>query len=194
MVKYDIKNIYQWPNGAKALLLISLSVLLFILGYVVDVVRFKTEITNSIKHEADLKGQLQLMMDRQFIVKSNITQLPMMKTRLIEWQKKIISKDELPDLLNKILKTAQSNNLKIVAFNPEGEIKDGIYYKTPVNIDMTGTYDQIATFISQLANFSKLVNIDAFTLTNSDKSLSDSLSLNSDAVLTAQLDIEIYRR
>jgi len=198
MVNYDVKNIYQWPLGAKALVIAAIAILLFILGYVADISSYKIQIVNSIKQEADLKEQLQLMLDRQITIKRNIAELPTLKILLANWQQKILSKNELPRILDEILKTGQANQLKIVSFNPANEIKDGIYYKTPVSVDLTGTYDQIATFISQLANMPKLVNIDAFALNrNSDQNTSavdDSQPLNSDTMLTAQLDIEIYRK
>lgn len=198
MVNYDVKNMYNWPIGARLLVIFLASLLLFILGYVMDISRFKKQILASVHQEENLKEQLQLMMDKQIKIKSSIADLPTIKGLLANWQGKILSKNELPGMLNEILKTGQVNHLKITAFDPANEIKDGIYFKTPVSIDMTGTYDQIATFISQLANMPKLVNIDAFSLNNhSDKTVAttdETKPLNSNELFTAKLDIEIYRK
>jgi type IV pilus assembly protein PilO len=198
MVNYDIKNMYNWPVGARILVIVLASILLFIVGYVVDITRYKAQVTSSIQQEENLKEQLQLMMDKQISIKSSIAELPSVKALLLNWQEKILTKNELPGMLNEILKTGQANHLKITAFDPANEIKDGIYFKTPVSIDMSGTYDQIATFISQLANMPKLVNIDAFSVnTNSETNAAptnDFTSLNSNAQIKAKLDIEIYRK
>lgn len=196
MVNYDIKNIYQWPIQAKALVCATAFLLIFILLYIILTVPEKAEIAKSIKHEKDLKDQLKMMLDRQVTVKANIAQLPAIKSILAQWQEKIYTKNELPNALNEIMKLGQANNLKITSFNPADEIKDGIYYKTPVNMDITGTYDHISRFISQIANMPKLVNIDAFLITRT-KELNagkDSGPLNSNDVLTAKLDIEIYTK
>lgn len=197
MLNYDIKKMYEWPFGARALVLVFVSVLILLFGYVIDIVPYRTQIQASAAQEEDLKGQLQLMINQQVTMKNDIAQLPAVKALLLDWQKKILTKEELSGVLDEILKIGQDNNLKIISFNPTNEIKDGIYYKTPVSIDMTGTYNQIAIFISQLANMPKLINIDAFTITNDqNKSPSnDSAPLAaSDDLFTAELDIEIYRR
>jgi len=197
MVHYDFKKIYEWPVGARAMVLAFVSILILILGYVIDIWPYQSQINRDRSQESDLKNQLQLMINQQFAMKNDIAQLPTVKALLLNWQQNILTKDELPGVLDDILKVGQNNNLKIVAFNPANEVKDGIYYKTPVSIDMTGTYNQIATFISQLANMPKIINIDAFSISN-DKSklaLTESAPLaTSDELLTAELDIEIYRK
>lgn len=198
MVNYDIKKIYEWPLGARALILASLLILILLLGYYLDIAPYRVTIYNSAQQEEDLKGQLKLMLDKQITMKNDIAQLLTVNALVLNWQQKILTKAELPGMLDEILKLGQTNNLKIIAFNPANEVKDGIYYKTPVSIDLSGTYDNIASFLSQLINMPKLVNIDAFTLNNDNpKSASangNSQQLNSDDILTAQLDIEIYRR
>jgi type IV pilus assembly protein PilO len=197
---YDVKRIYEWPLGARVLVLAVISILILLLGYVIDIRPYKEKIQIGRQQESDLKGQLQLMFDKQITMVHDIAQLPDLKALLAKWQQNILSKDELPGVLDQILKLGQDSQLKIVAFNPAREVKDGIYYKTPVTIDMNGTYDQIAAFISKLANMPKIVNIDDFTLNNNSEKTStvtvtdNTQGLASDTILTAQLDIEIYRK
>jgi len=197
MKTYDIQTIYQWPPFARNIVIAAISILIFIFLYVIDISSYKIQIEQGIKQEADLKQQLQLMLQKQVTVKGNIEQLPMITALLQEWQQRILTKKELPDFLNNIIKAGQANHLKINSFNPANEIRDGIYYKTPVNMDMTGTYDEIARFISQLANMPKLVSIDAFLIRREidrNSTTENAKPLNSDDVLTAKLDIEIYRK
>jgi type IV pilus assembly protein PilO len=197
MVQYDIKKIYEWPIGARALVLAFVSVMVLILGFIVDIWPYQSQFNNDKLQEVDLKNQLQLMINQQYVMKNDIAQLPTVKALLVNWQKNILTKNELPDILDEIIKIGQNNSLKIIAFNPATEVKDGIYYKTPVSIDMTGTYNQIANFISQLANMPKIINIDSFTLSNNQKNVAstDETQLTtSDVLLTGELDIEIYRK
>jgi len=201
MTNYDIKKMYDWPLGLRVLVIVLISIVLFILGYVIDVAHYKVSIASSMQQESNLKEQLQLMVDKQLNVKSSIEELPTEKLLLSRWQQNILSKDELPGMLNEILKIAQNNHLKVIAFDPVSEVKDGMYFKTPISMDITGTYDQIATFISQLANMQKLVNIATFVISrntdpNANTMIADDTGqpLNSDAILSTKLDIEIYRK
>lgn len=197
MVNYDIKNIYQWPQKPKLVAITSISLLIFILGLVIDIFPYKSQIAHSIKQEEDLKQQLQLMYDRQVTLKHDITHLPEMQATLLDWQQRIVMKPEVPSLLTNILKAGEANHLKITTFNPGNEIKEGIYYKTSINIDLGGTYDQIANFISQLANMPSLVNIKGFTISRNKTAgaIADyTRALNSDTALNAKMEIEIYRR
>lgn len=198
MQNLDIKNMYEWPLGVRWLVFGLIFFLVLYMGYLLDISPYQNEIKNARQQEDDLKHQLQLMYQNQKKVTQDVQLLPKAKDTLADWQKHLLTKDELPGMLDAILKLGADNQLKITTFDPSSEIKDGIYYKTPVSINMSGTYDQIAVFVSQLANMPKLVNIDAFTLTNNSQNDSsgdyESSSLNSDAILSGTLDIEIYRR
>lgn len=197
MINYDVKKIYQWPVGPRVIVFLVAALIVFLICYMIDIPSFKSIIEYDVKQEADMKQQLQLMLDQQITVKGNIAQLPAIKALLQEWQQKIITKPELQSLQNEILKLGQNNQLKINVFNPDDEVKDGIYYKIPVAIDMSGTYDQIANFISQLANMPKLININSFIvsrLQDDNKAPQEIKPLNSDEVLNAKVDIEIYRK
>lgn len=191
----DIRKMYEWPLYAKAVIFFIVSFIVLYLGYVVDISSYQSDITNAIQQEDDLKRQVGAMFTNQLRVTHDIAQLPKMKVLLQEWQKRIITKDQLPELLDEVLKVGANNQLKISNFNPSSEIKDGIYYKTIINMNLSGTYDQIASFISDIANLPNLITVDAFILNNNSYDGSSSHEgLNSSDVLLAQLDIEIYRK
>jgi len=199
MMYYDVKRIYAWPLAVRTVIVIIVSLSIIYLGYLLNLSAYQMQISTNLQQEEDLKQQLKLMLNKQSAITNDIYHLPILKAKLNKWQQNIATAQEVPGLLNVILQYGETNHIKMVTFNPGKEIKDGIYYKTPVSMELAGTYDQIATFISQLANMPKLVNIDTFSLTREsekDLSVSDSSSnpLNSDDMLSAQLDIEIYRK
>lgn len=198
MMDYDLKNIPEWPLPARAIILTLAAVSIFMIGYFIDIAPYRNYIVTSVQQESDLKRQIQSLIESQVKIKNEIAQLPALKAKLKDWQTHIVNKADLPALLNDVLKTAQNNHLKIINFDPGNETKDGIYHKTPVNIDVVGTYDQIAQYVSDLANMPKLVNIDTIFIYDStpNQPTSDNTyaSLNSDEVLSAEIDIEIYTK
>src|SRR5579885_2198954 len=194
MLDYDVNKMYEWPLPARAFILVFVFSLVVYLGYFFDLSSYNYQIRNSIEQESDLKQQLMLLINKQATMKNEIIQLPKLKNTLALWQQKIISKTGLPGLLDQILKYGEDNQIKIKTLDPGNEVKDGMYYKNSVKIDMTGTYDEIANYISQIANMPEMIIIDKYTLSKEIVDLSaNSKPLNSDDILSADLTIDIYR-
>jgi type IV pilus assembly protein PilO len=195
MLDYDVNKMYEWPLPARAFILVFVFSLVVYLGYFFDLSSYNYQIRNSIEQESDLKQQLMLLINKQATMKNEIIQLPKLKNTLALWQQKIISKTGLPGLLDQILKYGEDNQIKIKTLDPGNEVKDGMYYKNSVKIDMTGTYDEIANYISQIANMPEMIIIDKYTLSKEIVDLSaNSKPLNSDDILSADLTIDIYRK
>lgn len=195
MMDYDVHKMFEWPLPARVFILAFISLMIIFLGYFFDVSSFQADIQSSLAQEDDLKQQLTLLINKESTIKNDITQLPKLKNTLAQWQEKFVTTSGFPVLLDQILKYGEDNHLKINTVDPGNEVKEGMYYKSPVKINMTGTYDDIANFISQIANMPQMVIIDKYTLNNEITGAAEnSKPLNSDDVLSAELEIDIYRK
>lgn len=198
MMNYDVKKMYEWPRSIRMVVLCLCVIILLFLGYFMDLSPMQSQIVSDDQQVEDAKQQLEMMLNKQVSIANNITQLPKMKAILKDWQQRIVDKSEFPGLLDTILKYGESNNLKFNNFGPSTEIKAGIYTKVPIKIEMTGTYDEIATFLSQVANMQKMILIDDFTIIKQGQMGASSAetftSLTSDQLLTGELTLEIYRK
>ena len=80
-------------------------------------------------------------------------------------------KSEIPSLLQKISNLAEKSGLVIDLFEPLPEEVVGFYAKVPVNIDLRGSYHEIAVFFDKVAKLSRIVNIGNIKLSDpTDKS------------------------
>jgi type IV pilus assembly protein PilO len=198
MQDLDLKSIPQWPVLAQLIIIALIVLLLVIIGYFFDFKPYNQQISTIQQQEEDLKRQFKSLIEKQAHIKAAVDRLPMLKKRLDGWQKNIVSSQYLPNLLDKILNFGKNNNLNIISFKPEHEIKNGIYYEIPVRIDVVGTYDQIARYVSALANMKEFIFIDALFI--QDETLNQAnfsgqfISIASNDLLTAEIDIKIYRR
>lgn len=68
-------------------------------------------------------------------------------------------KREIPDLLNSISGLARNAGLAVVRFKPGVESFREFYAEVPIDIEVRGTYHQIATFFDEVAQLSRIVNI-----------------------------------
>jgi type IV pilus assembly protein PilO len=196
MKHYDLKRIYEWPFAVQAVMLGVCAFLVLYLAYLIDLSSLQSDIIINEQQVEDSKQQLQIMLNKEVDIKNEISQLPELKALLKQWQQqKFVDQPMLPNLLDTILKEGESNQLKFSAFNPMREVKEGDYTKVPVKIQMTGTFNAIATFISQVANMQKIILIEYFSIKNDGASAAATMSsLTSDDMLTADLTLEIYRK
>lgn len=198
MRKFDIKKIHEWPVILQIILFLILAVFIFWLLYTIDLKPYRADIVHEIQQEEDLKRQLQSLVEKQNEVHSGLSYLDSLKEKLKTWQANILTTAMVPQMINTILKMAEKQNLKVVTFKPSKPIKDSGYEKFLVDVSISGTYDQIAGYISDIANMEKLVVIDNLNLSDLQvqeiQSSGDFKAINSDQVYTADLQVEIYSR
>ena len=76
----------------------------------------------------------------------------------------IPKRKEIWDILRKMQQLAVDSRLNIVKFLPKGEVDMEFYYEWPISIEITGNYHNLAIFFDRLSNFSRLFNIEDFSI------------------------------
>ena len=76
----------------------------------------------------------------------------------------IPKRKEIWDILKKMQQLAVNSRLNIVKFLPKGEVDMEFYYEWPISIEITGNYHNLAIFFDRLSNFSRLFNIEDFSI------------------------------
>jgi type IV pilus assembly protein PilO len=92
------------------------------------------------------------------------TELASMRMTLKELEVIIPEKKEISDILRKIQQLAFDARLEIIKFAPRGEIKKEFYAEWPIPIEVTGNYHNLATFFDRLSNFSRIFNVEDFSI------------------------------
>jgi type IV pilus assembly protein PilO len=198
MEDYDIKDIFNLPLRVQLTVVAIFCLLIFYLGYQWDISSLKKELHSVQSQETDLKSQLQALIDNLNTVNSDIAQLPMLQALLKQWQTGLVTTETLPDTLNEILKMGTANQLQFQIFTPSSEIKDDAYpayRRIPINTVVIGEYDQIANFVSQVANMSTLVVISNFELIRGQNKLYDKKEAAEPGYadrLTSAMTLEVY--
>lgn len=94
-------------------------------------------------------------------------------------------REEISDILRKIQQLAWDSRLSIEKFIPKADVDKEFYYEKPISIEITGNYHNLALFYDRLSNFSRLYNIEDFTI----KSLRNQTDA---ATITAQSTATTY--
>jgi type IV pilus assembly protein PilO len=65
---------------------------------------------------------------------------------------------ETPDLIRKVQYLATGQNLLIKRFTPGATVNRDFYQEWPINVDVEGTYHNLALFFDRLSRMQRLVN------------------------------------
>ncbi len=169
-----IKTIFEAELGVKVAILIGSLCLLFGGFYFLF---YQAELTELTQLEEDIDGPNGL--------KSKISLKRGIVRNLGEYKEKVRILDvelkkaleELPDeremdvLLSKIADKARDSGLEIKLFRPGDEKKHEFYASVPVQVEVLGTYHQIASFFDEVGHMDRIVNLGDITLKNPNSNL-----------------------
>jgi type IV pilus assembly protein PilO len=69
------------------------------------------------------------------------------------------TENEMSDLLRTISAAGQQSGLEWVKFQPESPLVRDFYTENPIFIEVEGGYHQVGTFLGQIANLNRIVNV-----------------------------------
>lgn len=193
MKNYDVRTMYEWSLPARLVIMGFCCLVVFYLGYVLDVSKTLRLLNLNEQQEQDLKQQYEIQIRQVYALKADIEHHGQLENTLKEWQAKLINPTRLPETLNEILKIGAISNLQFSRFNPSDAVDAGQYKKVLISVTASGQYDEIGRFLSQIANLSSIVTIGNFTLTKPNR-VATANEESGDIALPLVLDLtlEIY--
>lgn len=93
-------------------------------------------------------------------------------------------KREIDDLLDRISDKARDAGLEIRLFQPAGERVQEFYAEVPVELEVLGTYHQLATFFDEVAHLNRIVNVQDYSMTK-PKAGDDGMMVETKAVINS---------
>lgn len=93
-------------------------------------------------------------------------ELKVLQSRLDVALKQLPDSREIPGLLESVAALAKDSGLEVLRFVPGTDNLKDFYAEVPVQIDIRGTYHQMATFFDEIAGLSRVVNVNNVVLGN----------------------------
>lgn len=165
----DLRNINpktpgSWPMPIKlgALVLILLGIVA--IGAVLDWQDEWERLTISREEEGKLK-------ETYLIKKKQAVNLDLIKKQLIETQqafgallKQLPTKSEMAALLTDINQAGLGRGLQFELFKPGIEVATGVFTEQPITIKVTGTYDDLGRFASDISMMPRIVTLNEINI------------------------------
>ena len=174
-----IDKIVKLPNSQKiAFLIVLMAVMLA--AYIIYVFNPQREFYNAQK-EAFVK--LQTKYNEQQGILANLPrfkqELKVLQSSFDDALKMLPNAREIPNLITSISTHAQESGLEINLFQPKPEVAMDFYAQIPVEMKVTGKYNQIGIFFDKLSKLPRIINIENLTLARkSQQSKNNSITLD----------------
>ena len=111
------------------------------------------------KKELELKEEFKVKADQAAKLELYKEQLAEMEASFGALLRQLPETTEVESLLVDVSQTGLAAGLEIKKFKPSEEEKKGFYAELPISLEVSGTYHQLATFISGIAALPRIVTI-----------------------------------
>ena len=157
--KIEFKNAGNLPNSVKAVLLFILFFVLVGLGYWFLWQGALDELSQAKAHETELK--VVFIQDKEKAVKVEGYRMQMAEIQKTfgALLRQLPDKTQMGGLLTDINKAGLENGLEFELFNPGQEIKTEFYAEMPIQIKVTGEYDNLGAFATEISKLSRIVTL-----------------------------------
>lgn len=158
----DVNNIGSWPGPVKLILMIVLFGVVLGLGYSLHITEKQEDLVKVERIEADLREDYEDKAAQAANLDAYRIQKQEMEDAFGALLRQLPSDTEVPGLLEDITRTALDNDLKIESIDLQPEYRTEFYVELPIEVVVEGTYHKIGSFVSGVANLSRIVTLHDF--------------------------------
>lgn len=158
----DVNNVGSWPVAIKAIAATLLMVLLLGLGYNFHILDMENQLETKVAEEETLKQQYSAKAFKAANLEAYVEQMKEMETSFGAMLRQLPSDTEVPGLLEDITRTGLGAGLEFEEIKLLPEVTQQFYIELPIQITVTGSYHDLATFVSGVASLPRIVTLHDF--------------------------------
>ncbi|MFO2463159.1 type 4a pilus biogenesis protein PilO [Pseudomonas sp. 15FMM2] len=154
----------QWPWPGKALLGAVLAGLLWAIGDAFYLGDAREHLHRQEAREVALREQFSEKAVQSADLEARIRQLEAMRSTFVEQLHRLPTASEVPSLLEDITRLGLASGLTLEEFRLLDEHVQPFYIELPIQIMLVGTYHDLATFVSGVAELPRIVTLHDFVI------------------------------
>ncbi|MBT4161206.1 MAG: type 4a pilus biogenesis protein PilO [Gammaproteobacteria bacterium] len=160
----DVNNVGSWPMAIKVIIWVLAFVGALALGYFLHVTNLQKELGGVTAQEGALKEDYQ----KKFFEAAHLEAYRLQQKEMEESFEAILrqlpSDTEIPGLIEDITLVGLKNGLTFTSIDLQPEAAHEFYVEKPIRIIVTGSYHGIGSFVSDVADLSRIVTLHDFTI------------------------------
>ena len=179
-----------WPTPIKALLIVGVCVAVLGAGYYFDTQDMLAKLDKVEAQEGTLKTTFDTKQRKAANYDAYKAQLAQIEESFGTMLRQLPGETEIPSLIVDISQTGLAAGLQEKLFEPQSEIPRDFYAEKPIKIRLSGSYHEIANFVSGVAALPRIVTLHNINITPESSESYDQLSLEVTAQTYRYLDEE----
>lgn len=160
----DFNNVGAWPGPVKVVTMVLLFLLVLGAGYYLYLTDMQETLDRAERKEQQLRDDFEDKSFKAANLEAYRRQKVEMETQFEGLLRQLPSDTEVPGLLEDITRTALDNELKIESIDLQDEQRTEVYVELPIEIVVEGSYHKLGSFVSGVANLSRIVTLHDFTI------------------------------
>ena len=164
----DIGDSSSWPATFKIFGGIVIAIAIIYATYHFKVIEQRQILKTAVVKEGTLKDEFLEKKALAINLEAYKNQKKEAEDLFAELKEQLPSETEIPDLLVDVTQLGLSRGLIFEQFEPRVEVPKDFYNEKPVQIIVSGSYHEMANFMSDIAALSRIVNVNDFEITRRD--------------------------
>jgi len=155
----DVRTAGEWPVAGKIVAIVLVGVLILWAGYYFVVSKTLEDLDGRRQAEQQLRQQFVFKYKQAVNLDAYREQLQQLKESFEAMRRQLPDSNEIANLLVEITQAGLGRGLEFKLFQPGAAKPSGFYAELPINIEVTGSYHQLAEFASDVAAFPRIVTL-----------------------------------
>jgi type IV pilus assembly protein PilO len=158
-INWDFNAAGTWPLPIRIAITLLVCAMVAGAGVYLDTLDQLDALKSSEQKERDLKQEFEVKQKKAASLKDYQDQLAQIEIQLYEMIRQMPTEEEVASLLVDISQTGLASGLEFKLFKPDAPIRKDFYSELPINIQVTGKYEELGLFVSGLASLPRIVTV-----------------------------------
>ncbi len=163
-LELNFANVSLWPNALRWAIAAALCIILLLLGYMLIGESQLTELSAARAKEISLKKTFEARATQAKNLAAYQQQYGMVIQQLDALLQQLPSQSALPALMESIFVEGNKAGVHFTGFKPSNETVRSVYAEVPVQITVTGNYENLAQFVTDLVAAQSIIHVTGFTI------------------------------
>ena len=189
----DFNNVGSWPLAIKIIMWLAVFGVAVTVGYVYHVTNLQNDLTKAQTDEISLREDYAEKWERAVHLDGYRIQKVEMEESFGALLEQLPSDTEIPGLIEDITLVGLKSGLSIYSIDLKPEVTHEFYIEKPIDIVVSGGYHEVGAFVSDVADLSRIVTLQDFTIAPASASAKRDGESGKSGLLTMSITAKTYR-